>query len=248
MNLSFGDSLNLASTIGAGQRRTEKLDSGHTSERVNTSKLTDLVAQMANGRTSKVTLALLLNTHLAVSQRAARTSALARLEHATVGLSSALRDFERRASICVSLYEPASTFHLWLTQYATVHGFLLGSGANPHDWSSTRAKVEEIRRTSAGQNLIDVDAFTTKVERARTLTRLVLGDGRYRAGTSVGTLSDLIWRVETDLRNGFRPTYKDGSAIEEYSPPGKPVSRGNRPYLSGWTQMTLDDLNGSERP
>ena len=233
---------------GQAQQAIQELGVKHMSGLENTWSVTDLVQQMARGRVSRVTLALLLHTRFAVSQSVARTSALARLTQATDGLISAAEDYERRVSTSASLLMPASTFHMWLTQYATIHGFLLASGANPHAWSSTRQRVEGIRRMSEAQNLIDVDAFTTKAARARILTRWALGDGRFSYDTDLQTMSDRIWQAETELRSGSAPTSVTGLLNVGFSPRGRQEKPPRGRKLEGWTQMTFDDLTGSERP
>lgn len=210
------------------------------SEQSSTSRTTDLAISLARGRVSRVTLALVLNTHLAGSPSAGRMSALARLTRATDGLSSVALDYVHRVSISASLINPISTFHLWLTQYATVHGYLLASGVNPREWSSSRKKVEEIRRMSEAGQLIDVDAFTTKVERSRQITNWALGDGRFNCDTSLETLAAAIWQAETDIRSGLAPTYNSGFRTEASMPRGAPQKPQRRPKLPGWIQMTFD--------
>lgn len=207
---------------------------------------TDLATSLARGRVSRVTLASLLHTHLAVSQRSARTSALAHIAQATAGANSAAREYALRVSISASTISPIMTFHLWLTQYATVHGFLLASGASPHDWSLSRKRMEEIRRTSEAAVLIDVDAFTTKVERSRQITRSVLGAGRYSSDTSLPTLSDVIYQLETQMINGFPATPSVGLLGGGLLPRGRKEKSLRGRSLPGWTQMTFDDLSGSD--
>ena len=92
---------------------------------------------------------------------------------------------------------------------------------------------------------IDVDAFTTKVGRSRAITRWVIGDGRFSYDTSLVQLSDAIYQVETNIRNGLELTCGIGSLSEGYMPltRSEKVRRGRS--LSGWTQMTLSDLLGS---
>lgn len=209
-------------------------------------RTTDLGTSLARGRVSRVTLASLLHTHLAVSQRTARTSALARIVQATDGATSAATEYAQRVSISASTIKPIMTFHLWLTQYATVHGFLLASGANPHDWSSSRKKMVEIQRTSEVTVLIDADAFTTKVERSRQITRLVLGAGRYSSDTSLQTLSDVIYQLETQMISGFPTTPSVGLLGGESLPRGRKEKSLRGRALPGWTQMTFDDLSGSD--
>ena len=215
-----------------------------TSEPATTWKMTDLVKEMAWGRVSKVTLASLLSIHLQASQSAARSSALARLTHATDGCTSSLSAYEQAESTTRLTLNPALTFHLWLTQYATVHGFLLASGANPREWSSTRRRMEEILRTSAGRALIDVDAFTTKAGRAREITNWVLGDGSFNYGTSLQQLADVIWQAETNIRSGLAPAYKPTLPTVGFSPRGRPEKPPRGRKLPGWRQMTLDECDG----
>jgi hypothetical protein len=205
------------------------------------SKTIDLARSLAQGRVSKVTLALLLNTYLQAGESTARSSALARLKHAQAGCTSSAEDYERRVSTSALTVNPVMTFHLWLTQYATVHGYLLASGANPHDWSSSRQKMEGILAMSEARKLIDVGAFTTKTGRAREITRLVLGDGRFNYDTPLATLSDVVWQTETEMRAGLQPTLTAGLPSAVLCRRGRPRRPQTQVSLPGWRQMTLDE-------
>lgn len=191
------------------------------SEQGITSKRIDWEILAGQGRVSRVTLGLLLSTRLQASVREAHTSGLARLMRATDGLILSALAYEQAESMSVAHYEQTATFRMWLTQFATIQGFLVASGEHPPSWVSTRLKVREILSTSAARDLLDVVEYTTKRERARALTRWALGVGRFSQDMSLETMWERLWRAETTLRNGFHLTSELGlpSAVLEH--PGR---------------------------
>jgi hypothetical protein len=176
------------------------------SERESTSKLTDWATSLTVGRVSRVTLGLLLTTHLQVSAMEARTSGLARLTLAVDGMSSSALAYDQAELTFASHARPAATFQMWLTQFATVSGYLIGSGARPRDWSSYRIQMRETLSTSEARVLFDVGDFMTKRERARELTRWVLGDGKHNRDIGLLRLTDLLWHRENLMRSGLLRT------------------------------------------
>lgn len=180
-----------------------------------TSKTSGLAILPEVGRVNRVTLGLLLSTRLQVSVREADTSGLARLERAMDGLIMSGRDYEQAVSIFASPLLPASTFGMWLTQYATIQGYLLASGVSLHAQRSIRIRSREILATSAARHLFDGDAFTIKRERARALTRWALGAGRFNRDMPLETIWQRLWQAENAMRNGLQPTSETGLTIEE---------------------------------
>jgi hypothetical protein len=176
------------------------------SEQGNTSNLTALGSLLVVGRVSRVTLALLLNTRWQVSVREAHSSALARLTRAIDGLTSAALDYEQAELISAALYLPTATYQMWLTQCATIEGFLLASGENPREYSSCRIRIAATVRTLAGHDLFDAAEYTTKRERARALTRWALGDGNCKRDMELVRLSHNLWLQENVLRRGSART------------------------------------------
>jgi hypothetical protein len=193
----------------------------HMNEQGNTLRGTDLATCLVVGRVSRVTLGLLLSTHLADSRQAGHSSALARLMRARDGLISSAEDYGRAELTFVALSQPAATFQMWLTQYATTLGYLIGSGGDPLSWRSIRLTSPAILSTLAARDLMDAAEYTTKRERARALTRWALGVGRFSRDTPLETIWRLLWRQENLLRNGFQLSSEVGFSIGESTPLGK---------------------------
>jgi len=217
-------------------------------ERETGSRMTSWETWQGPARVSTVTLGLLLSTYLQASAREAYSSGLARMGAAVDGMSSAAQDYEALELTSARRSLHRATYLVWLTQYATVTGFLLASGAKPRSWASIRQRVREIAHTSEVGRATDSDAFTTKVEKARAITRSVLGDGRFNRDTTSQTICNYCWQLDKTLSGTSPHSSKPGSLIEEYSHPGplerpQSVIQGQR-----WIQMTLDDLPGSSVP
>lgn len=207
-------------------------------EHWSTSTETATVTYPVEGRISRATLGLLLNTCLVDSLKAGRMSGLARLQRATDGLSSAARAYEQAELISSALAREAAIFQMWLTQYATINGFLLGSGEHPLRWSSSRTALAEIASTSVARDQLDAAAFTTKRGRARELTLWVLGDGKFNRGTSLETLWDKLYYAENILRSGYQVLSENGSSPVAYPRPGRRLYPENYPGQFGTKPTT----------
>ncbi len=213
------------------------------SEQETISRLTYLGKWWGQGRVNRVTLGLLLREHLSVSAMTARTSAFRRLERATDGVSSSLRDYEQAALISASQLNAEAMCQMWLTGCATIQGYLLGSGADPAFVNSFRRKILEILCTSEGRLQIDVDVFMIKRGRSHRITTWALGDGRFNADTELATWWQAIWSAEIDMSSGLPLTSATGSEIADLRPPSRPFSKGGgtpisdriRPTRPGWT-------------
>jgi hypothetical protein len=202
-----------------------------------TSLTTDTATQPEWGAPNKITLGLLLIEYLRGGETTEHTSALARMERAICGLISPPPDSEHPELTYARRLSALETLPIWLTQCATVSGYLLGSGVDNLLVHSYRQKMLATLATWEQVPQIAEDEYMTKRAKAREITAWVRGDGRFNRDMGLAILWQWLYSAIATLNRGSSLTWQTGLEIAAFQHHCKHLLRHGETPQDVWTRL-----------